>query len=103
MIKKGKKMNKLMFLMGLVFIIGCETNYKSGLATDREGFVEINGKKCQVVTINTGSGGRTLYYVDCYKGSSITYKEGKHTEVTVTTSKPRHSNDTTECPTTPPE
>jgi hypothetical protein len=65
----------LLMCLVVVGLLGCEDNYKH-IRANIDNTFEINGKKCELVVLNTPSGSE-IYYVDCETGSSIKYHSGK--------------------------
>ncbi len=69
---------KKILLIGLLLLCGCERNISRDLAANRNGKLIINGKECEVVTINIGDRSPPILFVDCGLGStSVTYQQGK--------------------------
>lgn len=103
-------MKTIMLMIAALSLAGCERNISKDLESNRNGHVTINGKDCEVFSINIGDGMGRPIFIDCGPGSSsVTYQQGK-TQQTVgqyipPTSEPcpcrRTDNGSLDCPTPP--
>jgi len=77
-------MKKILFLIGVLSLIGCEQRISSVVESSPSGHVSIGGKDCSIVMVNAGDGMQRLYFIDCGPGSSsVNYQYGKNQHVTV--------------------
>lgn len=71
-------MKKYLLVVAALSLIGCENRVSKSLEANTHGQVIINGKDCEVVSINIGEAQGRVLFVDCGVGSSsVTYSQGK--------------------------
>ena len=68
---------KKILLISLFALLGCDRRVSQDIEANHRGQVTINGKNCEIVSINVGDLPRVLF-VDCGVGSSsTTTQQGK--------------------------
>ncbi len=70
-------MKRILLVLALM-LCGCDRRVSKDIEVNKSGHVNINGKECELVSLNAGDSFPRVLFIDCGPGSSsVTYPQGK--------------------------